>query len=165
MNATGGAESTNTVRDEVTRKIASTPDRVWSLLADVTRMDEWSPVIVRCEWVGNAKEAEVGARFVGHNRQSGARWSRECVITACDPGRELAFETLFRGSPSTRWRYRIEQSDEGTTVTESYDVVSMPMWVRALRRVPGVAERSRRDARRGMELTLERIGTLAETGP
>jgi transposase-like protein len=35
----------------------------------------------------------------------------------------------------------------------------------ALRRVPGMAERSRRDARREMELTLERNGALAETGP
>lgn len=153
------------VGDEVTREIAAAPEKVWSLVSDVTRMAEWSPVIVRCEWIGGASGPEVGARFVGHNRQMGARWSRECVITACDPGRELAFETLFRGAPSTRWRYRLEPSDGGTTVTESYEIVSMPTWVRALRRVPGMIERSRRDARRGMELTLERIGTIAETGP
>lgn len=158
-------ETTDTLRDEVTREIAAAPERVWSLVADVTRMAEWSPVIVRCEWVGDATQAEVGARFVGHNRQSGARWSRECVITTCDPGAEVAFETLFSGAPSTRWRYRLEPSDEGTTLTESYEVVAMPRWVRALRRVPGMVERSRRDARRGMELTLERIGELAETAP
>ena len=152
------------VRDEVTRQIAATPEKVWSLVADATRMAEWSPVITRCQWIGDASGPEVGARFVGHNRQAGARWSRECVITACDPGRELAFETLFRGAPSTSWRYRFEPSDAGTRVTESYEVVSMPMWVRALRRVPGMVERSRRDARKGMEVTLERIGAIAETG-
>lgn len=150
------------IRDEVTREIAATPQKVWSLVADVTRMDQWSPVIERCEWAGDASGPEVGARFVGHNRQSGARWSRECAITVCDPGRELAFETFFRGALSTRWRYRFEPSDAGTTVTESYEVVSMPRWVRAMRRVPGMAERSRRDARQGMELTLERIGAIAE---
>lgn len=48
------------------------------------------------------------------------------------------------------------------TVTESYEIVAMPRWVRALRRLPGMVERSRRDARRGMELTLERIGAVAE---
>ncbi len=152
------------VRDEVTRQIAATPETVWSLVADATRMAEWSPVITRCEWIGDASGPEVGVRFVGHNRQAGARWSRECVITACDPGRELAFETLFRGAPSTRWRYRFEPSDAGTRVTESYEVVSMPMWVRALRKIPGMVERSRRDARQGMEVTLERIGAIAETG-
>jgi hypothetical protein len=151
------------VHDEVTTQIAATPEKVWSLVADVTRMDEWSPVIVRSEWVGGASGPEVGARFVGHNRHMGARWSRECAITACDPGRELAFETFFRGEPSTRWRYRFEPSEAGTSVTESYEVIAMPMWVRTLRRVPGMIERSRRDARRGMELTLERIGTIAES--
>ena len=149
--------------DEVTRQIAATPEKVWSLVADVTRMDQWSPVITRCEWVGDASGPEVGARFVGHNRQMGARWSRECVITACDPGRELAFETFFHGAPSTRWRYRFEPTDGGTTVTETYEIVAMPRWVRTMRRIPGMIERSRRDARRGMELTLERIGTMAET--
>jgi hypothetical protein len=71
---------------------------------------------------------------------------------------------LFRGAPSTRWRYRFEPSDAATTVTESYEVVSMPVWVRALRRLPGMVERSRRDARQGMEVTLERIGAIAEAG-
>ena len=39
--------------DEVTRQIAATPEKVWSLVADVTRMDQWSPVIARCEWLGD----------------------------------------------------------------------------------------------------------------
>lgn len=152
------------IHDEVTRQMAATPEQVWSLVADVTRMSEWSPVITRCEWSDGASGPALGARFVGHNRQNGARWSRECAITACDPGRELAFETYFRGEASTRWRYRFEPSDGGTTVTESYEVVAMPLWVRAIRRVPGMVERSRRDARRGMELTLQRIAAIAETG-
>jgi uncharacterized protein YndB with AHSA1/START domain len=63
----------NMVRDEVTRQIAATPEKVWSLVADATRMAEWSPVITRCEWIGDASGPEVGARFVGHNRQAGAR--------------------------------------------------------------------------------------------
>jgi hypothetical protein len=45
--------------------------------------------------------------------------------------------------------------------TESYEIVAMPTWARAMRRVPGMVE-SRRDARRGMELTLERIVAIAE---
>ena len=151
------------IRDEVSRKIAAPPETVWSLVADVTRMSQWSPVIARSEWIGDSSGPAVGARFVGHNRLNGARWSRECVITTCDPGRELGFETYFRDAPSTRWRYRFEPSDGGTTVTESYEVLAMPLWVRALRRVPGMAARSRRDAQQGMAATLERIGAIAET--
>jgi hypothetical protein len=73
------------------------------------------------------------------------------------------FETLFRGVPSTRWCYRFEPSDAGTKVTESYEILSMPRWVRTMRRVPGMTERSGREARHGMELTLERIGAIAES--
>ena len=84
------------------------------------------------------------------------------MFTACEPGRELFFETVFRDAPSTRWQYRFEQGEVGTRVTESYEVFSMPRWVWAMRRVPGMVERSRRDARSGMELTLERIASIAE---
>jgi len=150
------------IRDGVSRQIAGTPERVWSLVANVTRMAEWSPTAQRVEWVGDASGPEIGARFRGHNRQSGVRWSRECVITTCEPGRELTFETVFHDAPSTRWQYRFEPSDGGTRATESYEVLSMPRWVRAMRRVPGMVERSHRDARSGMELTLERMASIAE---
>ncbi len=56
----------------------------------------------------------------------------------------------------------MESGDHALRV-ESYEIIAMPMWVRTLRRVPGMIERSRRDARQGMELTLERIGVIAET--
>ena len=65
------------IRDEVSRQIAATPESVWSLVADVTRTAEWSPTVQRVEWVGDASGPEIGARFRGHNRQSGVRWSRE----------------------------------------------------------------------------------------
>lgn len=151
------------VKDEVSRQIAASPETVWSLVSDVTRMVEWSPVLVGCEWIGGAGGPEVGARFVGHNRQSGMRWSRECVITACEPGRELAFQTFFKGAPSTRWRYLFEPSGDGTKVTESYEIVSMPRYVRAVRKIPGMIEKGASGARAGMELTLERIAAIAES--
>lgn len=80
------------IRDEVSKQIAAAPDAVWSLVANATRMAEWSPTVERVEWVGDASGPEIGARFRGHNRQAGVRWSRECVITTCEPGRELTFE-------------------------------------------------------------------------
>ncbi len=32
------------------------PERVYALLADVTRMGEWSPECVRCQWMKVAAE-------------------------------------------------------------------------------------------------------------
>ena len=84
---------------------------------------------------------------------------------ASDPGREFAFDTLFRGKVSTRWRYHVKSIPAGTRVIESYDVLEVPRWVRALRRIPGISGKSRREARRGMQVTLNRLKETAERNP
>jgi uncharacterized protein YndB with AHSA1/START domain len=157
MTATGALRT-----DEVSTLVVADPERVWALIADVTQMGRWSPVCRRCEWTDGAVGPEVGVRFVGHNRQGPARWSRVCEITACDPGREFAFRTLFKGVPSTCWRYRLERTPTGTLVAESYEMLSMPRWVRLLSRVPGMRRKSQRDTRRNMTSTLEGLRAAAE---
>jgi Polyketide cyclase / dehydrase and lipid transport len=148
--------------DETAIEMAAAPERVWSLLADVTRMGEWSPVCHRCEWIDGAVGPKIGARFVGHNRQGIVRWSRVCEVTASDPGRDFAFRTFFKGAESTRWRYQLEPTPTGTRVTESYEVVVMPRWVQLLHHVPGMHANARRGARSSMTSTLARIRSTAE---
>ncbi len=41
-----------TERVSVERVIAAPKDAVWALVADVTRMGEWSPETVGCAWIG-----------------------------------------------------------------------------------------------------------------
>jgi uncharacterized protein YndB with AHSA1/START domain len=137
-------------------------DSLWATVADVTRIPEWSPVCHRVEWIDGATEAVVGARFRGHNRLNGARWSRECVITEAEPGSVLAFSTLFRGEESTRWRYRFEGDGTSTTVREAYQVVLIPPWLRLLRRLPGVVAKSERDTAWNVTTSLERLKETAE---
>ena len=144
---------------ELTVDIDAPPDAVWAVVSDVTRIPEWSPVCHRCEWV------EDGKRFRGHNKLNGARWSRECVVTASEPGRVFAFSTLFKGEESTRWRYSVEpgrESGDTTTLREAYQVVMMPRWVRAFRMLPGAKAKSERDTRWNIEHSLERIKQIAE---
>ncbi len=143
--------------DEASVEVAAPPERIWRLIADVTRMGEWSPVCHACEWINPSVEVDVGARFVGHNRQGVARWSRVCEVTASDPGREFAFRTFFKGAESTRWRYRFEPTPTATRVVESFEVVSMPQWVQLLHRLPGMHAKARRDGLRNMTRTLERL--------
>ena len=142
--------------------IAATPQEVWAIVSDVTRTPEWSPVCTRCEWLDGARAPVVGARFRGHNRLNGARWSRECVVTEAEPGVVFAFSTLFKGEESTRWRYRLEPTGSGTRLTEAYEVVVVPRWVRTLRRLPGAAAKSDRDTRRNISTSLERLKAIAE---
>lgn len=148
--------------DEASLEIAAAPEQLWRMVSDVTRMGEWSPVCRRCEWLGEPARAEIGARFVGHNRRGLFRWWRECHVTACEEGRVFAFSTRFRGEEQTRWRYEFQPTSQGTLVTETYEVVSVPRWVRLANRVPGASARSRRDARANLRQTLERLRAAAE---
>ena len=144
--------------------IDATAAELWDTVADVTRIPEWSPVCHRVEWIDGAHEAVVGARFRGHNRLNGARWSRDCVITQAEPGSVLAFSTLFKGQESTRWRYQLEPARSSTTVREAYQVVLIPPWLRLLRRVPGVVAKSERDTAWNVSTSLERLKAVAERG-
>ena len=135
---------------------------IWRVVSDITRTPEWSPVCHRCEWIDGAAAPVVGARFRGHNKLNGARWSRECVVTAADPGEVFAFSTLFKGQESTRWRYRLQPTGSGTRVSEAYQAVMAPRWVRALRRLPGAAAKTERDTEKNIETSLDRLKRIVE---
>lgn len=80
------------------------------------------------------------------------------------PERQLAFHTLFRDAVGTRWRYRLEPREGGTRVVESYELVSMPRWVGAMQRLPGMTSRSRLETNRRMQRTLSQLRAAAESG-
>ena len=147
---------------ELDIEIDAPADEVWRVVSDARRIPEWSPVCHRCEWVDGASAPVVGARFRGHNKLNGARWSRECEITAATPGEVFAFSTLFKGQESTRWRYRLEPAGSGTKVSEGYQVVMVPRWVRAMRRLPGAMAKTERDTQKNIETSLDRLKALIE---
>ncbi|HUI03635.1 MAG TPA: SRPBCC family protein [Acidimicrobiales bacterium] len=141
--------------------VASAPEVLYDMVADLPRMGEWSPEVERLEWTGDASGPEVGARFVGHNRGGPlglVRWSRHGRVLAAARGREFAFVTEEGGRESTEWRYRFEAVDGGTRVTESYVVHWIPAWARVLD-VPTNRHRELQDA---MRHTLDQLKTAAE---
>jgi uncharacterized protein YndB with AHSA1/START domain len=134
------------------------PERVYDLVADLTRMGEWSPECYRVDWVGDATGAQVGAEFMGHNRVGPYRWSVEGKVVAADRGREFAFTTYSSGRESTRWRYSFEASGPRTIVTEAYEFV----WATLFVRLGDLVMPRRRILQRGMRRTLARIKAAAE---
>jgi uncharacterized protein YndB with AHSA1/START domain len=141
--------------------IDASPEAVYALVADITRMGEWSPENTGCEWLDGATGAAVGARFKGKNKRKAA-WTTKCTITSADAGREFAFDV---GKGETRWRYRFEAAGEGTDVIESFDIVKEPG---ALGRFftkfgTGVPWSEREaDMVKGMEETLAKLRVAAE---
>lgn len=158
-SSTTGSASSGEFRAtaEVSADIDASADTVWVIVSDVVRTPEWSPACHRIEWL------EEGKRFRGYNKLNGARWSRECVITQTEPPKVFAFSTLFKGRESTRWRYTIDPRGDRARLTEAYEIVSMPFWVRALRRLPGALTKTTRDTQKNLEQSVDRIKALAES--
>ena len=144
----GGSASVN---------VDASPEEVYDLVADITRMPEWSPETYRAHWLGGATAAAPGVRFRGWNKAGPLRWFTDPVIDVADRGRELAFTTTFFGRGRlTTWRYRMAAAEGGGTVlTESWEELSSLM----ARVLPGARKEQ---MQRGMEATLERIKAAAE---
>jgi uncharacterized protein YndB with AHSA1/START domain len=102
-------------------EIRATPEVVWALVADITRMGEWSPECIRSVWENGAAGPAVGAHFHGYNRAGTFEWDVPGVVTDCEPGRLFAFAVPREASVTNRWRFELAPSAGGTTLTESFD--------------------------------------------
>lgn len=102
-------------------EIEATPEVVYGILTDLSRISELSPECYRAEWEGDATSAVKGAAFRGYNRNAGNEWDAGCVVVTAEPGREWAFEVPADDGRSTTWRYTIEPTGSGSRVTESFD--------------------------------------------
>jgi hypothetical protein len=141
-------------------QVAAPPSVVYDLVADVTRMGDWSPECYRCKWLDGATAARVGARFRGYNRLGRFRWATTAVITAAEQGREFAFTVVHddTGREETVWRYRFEPRAGGTLLTESFDFLWCPVGSRVIELfVPRGHQ-----INRGIRHTLQRIAAAAE---
>jgi uncharacterized protein YndB with AHSA1/START domain len=146
---------------EATIHIDADPTAVYELVADVTRMGEWSPETVSAQWLDGASGPAVGAKFKGKNKRK-MSWSTTCTVIAADAGQEFAFDV---GSGDTRWRYRFESSDGGTEVTESCEILKQPgALMRVLTKLgTGVRWDEREaDIEKGMQTTLANLKAKAE---
>ena len=143
--------------------VEAPPEKVYDLVTDVTRMGEWSPETHTCVWLDGATGPTVGARFKGSNRNGFARWSTKPRVVAADEAREFAFTVDFVGKDTTKWTYRFEPDDEGTKLTESFEMMrDMPFFVQAFEKYMMRVKDRRAELITGMEHTLGRIKAAVE---
>jgi hypothetical protein len=100
--------------------IARSPEEVYDMVSDVTRMGEWSPVCKACWW-DDGDSARVGAWFTGRNELPERTWETRSEVVAADRGQEFAF---IVGGSYTRWGYTFTAVDGGTRVTESWEFLA-----------------------------------------
>lgn len=152
------AMTSTTPTDDVAEiDIAAPPDEVWAMLADVTRMGEWSPECYRCQWLDGATGPRPGARFKGWNRYGPLRWATTSTVEESVRGEVFSFVT--KDSAAT-WTYRLSPAPGGGThLTETRSDGDKPLLARIFFRiVPGRADRQRD----GMAATLRRLKAAAE---
>jgi len=151
--------------------IDRSPDDVYAIVSDVSRMGELSPVATGGAWDDPATAGTEGATFKGENAIGDFTWTTHCCVVAADPGKEFAF--INRGQEGNldlvRWGYTFEPEGDGTKVTESWQVLSdYPVMVRdgdesmevaAIEaRIEGMAQM----ARDGIPQTLANLKRVAE---
>ncbi|MEU9860950.1 NAD(P)-binding domain-containing protein [Streptomyces sp. NPDC047971] len=149
--------------EEVSIRIDASPEVVWDLISDVTRMGEWSPECRRCRWRGDKRG--VGAKFIGVNRRGWVAWITSNTVEQWERGRSFAFHTTTNG---VRWGYRLERDGQGgTLVTEVWDVSGQSTGQRKrtasfANSMLGGYENHTEELREGMRMTLERVKAAAE---
>jgi Polyketide cyclase / dehydrase and lipid transport len=143
---------------------AATPEQVWSVLADVTRIGEWSHECRSMSWLGDVTAADVGARYTGANRVGRTRWSRQNEIITADAPRELAWRTvpspIYRDS--TEWRIRLEPLDGGTRIVQTFEVLELNA---VFERLIYALMKPHRDRLRALAADMQRLGQLALSEP
>jgi len=126
---------------------------IWAALTDITRMGEWSPECKGCTWISANDHIGVGAQFRGLNRWGPLRWSTTCTVEAFNVDRRFAYSARHSSGATTRWTYRLDPDEIGTTVAETFESVASPTAVLVMDRL------ARRPSRlhRHMDTTLARL--------
>ena len=102
--------------------IEASADVIYDLVADVTRMGEWSPENRGGRWV-TGDGSSVGDQFEGDNRRGDVEWTFGVTVNSAEPGVVFAFHTGPVEHPLVQWTYRMEPDGAGTTLTESWELL------------------------------------------
>jgi hypothetical protein len=143
--------------------IAASTDDLYSMVSDVTRMGEWSPVCRSCAWDDGVDGAAPGVWFTGHNVDDGREWDTHCEVVAADPGREFAFAVA---GTFVRWTYTFAQEAGGCRLTETWeplpDLLAFYAQQYGEDEVQSVLDARTDTAKRGIAATLAAIKQAAE---
>lgn len=108
-------------------RVDASPDAVYAVASDITRMGEWSPECVGGEWK-QGEPGALGSRFLGHNRAGERTWSAECEVVGAEPGRRFAWAVLS-SSPDNEnsvWSFEVEPDGDGSLLTQRYRMHTVP---------------------------------------
>ena len=110
-------------------EINASPEKVWSLVTAMDRYGEWSSENAGGYWRKNEEgipgTGAVGDEFVGINRIGDDEWKALVEIIVREEHKTFAFVTGGTAMNLIHWRYDLEPSDSGTTLTESWALMNL----------------------------------------
>jgi hypothetical protein len=152
------------LRQSASIVINRSPAELYDMVADVTRMGEWSPVCKACWWdEGGGPRA--GAMFTGRNELPERTWETRSDVVVADPGHEFTW-AVAEPPTRARWTYSFAPAEGGTELTETWELP--PAGVAFFEKMFGddapqqIAVRSDA-AKNGIPATLAAIKQAAET--
>lgn len=148
-----------------TVRIAASPDTVYAMVSDLTRMGEWSPEATGGEWAGGVSGPAVGAKFKGNNCNGDKKWKAVSKVTEATAPTRFAFVNALGPLKVSEWCYEITPVDGGVAcdVTESWQL-NAPGLIGAVGKfVTGVPDRTAH-TKTMIDTTLARLKESAESG-
>jgi hypothetical protein len=110
----------DTLRHSGSIVIKRSPEELYDMVADVTRVGEWSPVCTACWW-DEGDGPQVGGTFTGRNERPERSWETRSEVVRADRGREFAW-VVAEPPTRARWGYSFIAVDGGTEVTETWEL-------------------------------------------
>lgn len=105
---------------EVTLRVSTSPQDVWSLVTDIGLPARHSSELQSTQWLDGATGPKVGARFRGFNAHPAlGEWSTVCVVVEVVPERRWVWEVVGPdGDPSATWAFEVDPGRDAVTVRQ-----------------------------------------------
>jgi uncharacterized protein YndB with AHSA1/START domain len=151
-------------------EIEAPPERVWTVISDITVMPRFSTELLAVEWAEGFTEPRLGAKFVGTNQHPAiGQWQTTSEITAFDRPTAFAWAVGRPEMAAATWRFDLSPTANRTLTRYTAAIGPGRSGVTMLiERSPNRAEQIVQDRlaqlRKAMAATLAGIRAIAE-GP
>lgn len=144
-------------------EIAASPEKVYAMISDLTRMGEFSPENTGGTWAGKAEPGTVGAKFKGKNKNGKKTWTAAVVVTEATAPTRFAFTTVVGPIKAADWSYEITPTATGCQVSEAWvDRRPAPLAApKVYQALTGISDRAA-SVKTGIETTLANLKKAAE---
>lgn len=95
--------------------IAAPAARVWDLVSDICRMNEWSPQVQSTRLRSGFEQVAVGSQFTNRNTLGELAWTTHAEIVALTPEQELTFRVEENW---VVWSFSLAPAAGGTRLTQ-----------------------------------------------